>query len=300
MSSSSASDPVSAAAAAANPPLLVDAVATRLLRPDYDAGSLALRPAGSDALLEHLGGQDPEDPRRALLSRLLTARELDELCQRVHGWTDEAEAAADARDGGVGAVVERAFAKSRGKLPTVARVSELLGEEIAARYRAALERCECVTAVSAAMPEPGPGRWTAATAERAVTLVCDVVAAHAEDADAMAAALAAYQRESRARSREQPTGNTSAARAEARQQEARALGFWLPSPDDEQRWLQDPRAVADGNGPVFYRLAQRASQKLAVLRSILQYMPRRRLSEHTLADLPRNIAAMRAYVNRGI
>jgi hypothetical protein len=266
--------------------MLVDLLCRRIVRPDFDRGLVPGRIGSPEDLVAVLG--DGGD----VLRRLLSEAERSEICQRVNSWQDRVETSAGSYEGSSLARILQATPR----FPTLERVDALLGEEMAAMYGKALERIEADRGPYAGFPdERTNGGWSRQSAERAVSLVVDVIAPHGADPDAMAAAYARYMEEHRSQTREKKV--THGADREAKKAAAKSLGIWLPVPSDLRQWEDDPR-TAD-RAAEFQRLTIRTVDKMRIMRSVLQFIPRRKFSNHTVADLSPNVRRMRAYVRDG-
>ena len=80
---------------------------------------------------------------------------------------------------------------------------------------------------------------------------------------------------------------------------ARSLGIWFPYKRDHPEWSHDPRTK--DRSPYFLSLVRVVRDVMAKERCILQYMPKRKLTKKTVADLDRNMTAMQRYlVSRGV
>lgn len=179
------------------------------------------------------------------------------------------------------------------KFPTVERVKILLGEQIAEDYAKALEAIEADPDAFAEFPdEKVSGGWNRHTAERAVSLVTDVIVPYANNPEGMSAAYGRYMEELRAQTSEKR--KTQNASKQARRTAARSLGIWLPLQTDMEQWSKDPRTC--DRAPEFERLVIQVVDKMRILRSVLQYIPRRRFSNRTVADLDNNMERMRNYI----
>jgi hypothetical protein len=264
--------------------MLVDVCCRRIVRPDFDAGYIPGRPSQEDLVK----GYDPSSFAR----RLLTDTEWEDILQRVHTWQDEIDASCVSQ----GARSVATFNKIMGKIsrfPTVEKVRALVGEEAAEQYQEALEEMEKDPTSFATFPsERSSGGWNKQSAERAVALVTDVLVPHVHDPEAMIAAYGRFMDEYRSQQRERKL--THNASKEQRRAAARAMGIWLPMQSDIPRWESDPRTAE--RAPEFEMMVIKVDDKMRILRSVLQYIPRRRFSNHTIDDLDRNMKRLRNYI----
>lgn len=281
---------------------LVELLCRRVIRPDFENGKIPGRMSGVAELVDKYVPQtivtavqeeDREMLRKEILDgfmmKLITDYEWDQVCQRIHAWQDELETNAGSYDR---SSLSKILLKTP-KFPTVDRVRTLLGEEIAEEYKNALEIIESDPDTFAEFPEEKTsGGWNRHTAERAVCLVTDVIAPHAKNPEDMAAAYGKYMEELRSQNREKKV--TQNATKTTRKAAARALGIWLPLQSDTEQWETDPRTC--DKAPDFEKLVMQVVGKMRILRSVLQYIPRRKFSNHTVADMDANMERMRNYM----
>lgn len=281
---------------------LVEVLCRRVVRPDFDSGRIPGRMSGVEELVGRYVPQtivsavmeeDREAIRKEILEgfamRLVTEDEWDQVCQRIHAWQDELETNAGTYDR---SPLSKILLKTP-KFPTVERVRTLLGEEIAEEYKGSLEAMEADPDTFAEFPEERTsGGWNRHTAERAVSLVNDVIVPHAKNPDEMATAYGRYMEELRSQNREKKV--TQNATKVARKAAARALGIWLPLQSDTGQWESDPRTC--DRAPEFENLVMQVVEKMRILRSVLQYIPRRKFSNHTVQDMAANMERMRSYM----
>lgn len=253
--------------------LIVDAVCKRLARTEFDSGALPRSPSGND-LREYLGARMSSD--------FIAEEEWDEVAQRVAAWEEQEESKRG--DSGLTQVLAR-FPR----FPTVERVEELFGKTRAEAYKAALEQA---TEDPAFPDERQAYPWRKFDMDAAVSVVTRVIAPNMGDDAAMVAALAHLVGELRARRRER--ASMDAAELGKRKSVARSLGIWFPMTKDLDAWKADPRTA--GIMPEFIRVMKSVIRRMRLVRSYLQYIPRRRLSARACADLPTNMDRMKAYL----
>lgn len=259
--------------------MLVDILCKRVIRPDFEKGKIP-RIDGVDDAIASVGD---------ITRRLITDSEWMEICQRVHAWQDQVETCSGMYDR---STLFNILQKIR-KFPTVDRVKSLLGEEMAELYSDAMESIEKNPEVFSAFPdERVNGGWNKQTAERAVSLVVDVIAPHGSDPEGLATSYTRYTEEYQSQSREKL--DTYKADKNVRKASARRLGIWLPMTQDLKRWEDDPRTM--DRAAEFQRLAIRVVDKMRIMRSVLQFIPRRRFSNHTVSDLDANMNRMKNYI----
>lgn len=281
---------------------LVDLLCRRVVRPDFDTGRIPGRISGAAELVEKyipltLVSAVCEEDREALRTesvegffmKLITEDEWDQVCQRLHAWQDELETSSGTYDR---SPLSKILMKMP-KFPTIERVRILLGEEISDEYKSALESMEDDPEAFSEFPEEKTsGGWNRHTAERAVSLVTDVIVPHARNPEEMAAAYGKYMEELRSQNREKKV--TQNATKTTRKAAARALGIWLPLQNDTEQWETDPRTC--DRAPEFEKLVMQVVEKMRILRSVLQYIPRRKFSNHTVMDMEANMERMRSYM----
>lgn len=262
---------------------LVDILCKRVVYPNFDKGTVPGRVGGVDDLVSAVG-----DITRVLI----TDSEWTEVCQRVHARQDALETHSGSYEK---SPLSRILEKNS-KFPTTERVTALLGEEMSELYSDAMERIESDPELFAEFPdERTGGGWNKHSAERAVSLVVDVIAPHGDDPEGMAAAYNKFMEEFRSQNRER--GITQNADRDSRKATARSLGIWFPVPGDFKSWESDPRTR--DRAAEFERLSIRVTDKMRIMRSVLQFIPRRRFSNHTVADMEANMARMAAYIRDG-
>lgn len=77
-------------------------------------------------------------------------------------------------------------------------------------------------------------------------------------------------------------------------QRARSLEIWFPYPDQVNIWKHDDRTAP--YYPYFAEMLKQVKQKLKEEHGVLQYIPKRRLTNKTAAALPRNLENMGRYL----
>lgn len=253
---------------------VVNLLCQRLLKPDYDAGTLVRDPQ-IDTLKEMY--------RESAVDRLITDEDWEEACQMVYAWQDQENTQ------GMSAI-QRTLAKFK-RFPTIDRVRASFGDERAEAYRAALEMIENDSSVS--FPdERYSSPWRKFDCDAAVSAVTNVIAPNLNDEQGMSDALAVLLGELRARRRERTVMDK--ATLTSRKKVARSLGIWFPMAKDLDIWREDPRT-----GKYMYLLEPLMSEvmkRMRLVRSYLQYIPRRRLSTRACVDLPKNIRRMQVYL----
>lgn len=253
----------------------------RLIQPDFDTGNLPVD-IHVDALKERYAV--------ALVDRLVRDEEWEAACH----------VACRMRDGEVdrrSAAIQMSDVLARYKrYPTVERVAASLGPERAGAYRAALERVEMDDGYRGLIPDERFGSpWRKPELEAVVSLMVDVVAPHIGDEAGMAAAFEWLVESVRSKRRERAASLTDSTRE--KRALAKSLGIWLPVPGDMERWKTDPRTRDKMRE--FLPIMEEVVRRLRMVRSYLQYIPRRRICDKTISELPENLARMKAYL-RGI
>ena len=281
---------------------MVDILCRRLLKPDFDSGRVSGRvdsmetlhniyiPPTLDTAVLH---DDREHLRRGVLNdifmRLIKPSEMEQAMQRLQSWQDTIDMAHDDFER---STLSRILLKNP-KFPTVQRVKILLGEEMADSYTQALEHMEANPILFAEFPsERVSGGWNRLTAERAVSLVVDVIEPHAEDSDGMAIAYGRFMEEFRSQVREKKL--TTNVKKDERRAAAKALGIWLPTSQDMYKWEIDPRTQE--HAQEFGLLVIKVYDKMRIMRSVLQFIPRRKFATRTVEDLLANMERMRDYI----
>ena len=262
----------------------VELLCGRILRRDFDAGELP-QDVQPETLKQRYCGTG--DAALAFVEALINDVEWSMSCERVAGWQD-----LDRERGKP--VLQRIFARFS-RYPTIDRVSDILGADRASEYRAALETIENDAALSLAFPsERVAYSWRKFDMDAAVTVTTDVLAPNAGDESAMANAYQRLVMELRARRKERASVLMHADDREKRKALVRSLGIWFPLPKDLDQWRTDPRTAP--SMPEFEAIVSRVSDRMKLVRSYLQHVPRRRLSTRTCKDLAANLDRMRAYL----
>ena len=75
---------------------------------------------------------------------------------------------------------------------------------------------------------------------------------------------------------------------------AQSLDIWFPYPDQVDLWKRDGRTAP--YYPYFAEMLRQVKQKLKEEHGVLQYIPKRRLTNKTAAALPRNLENMARYL----
>jgi len=289
---------------------LVDVICSRVVKPDYDIGALPLRPTAQELVDFYTGDssslasafvQEPQQqqeeevlaeksPAASFTKALIKTQEWEEISQRVLMWQDTADARADGCN--IRAVLLKVLGKIK-RFPTLQKVSDLLGEDAAERYKASMETIESNSSMFSEFPEEKTAKgWNQMNCERAVALVTDVISPYGDDPIGMADAYARYMAECRAQAKER--GMVGQTRVDERKAFARSLGIWLPRPTDHRQWRSDPRTRE--NAPEFLQLSEQVFDRMRLARSILQYVRKRKFSEKSVADMEANMIRMRAYL----
>lgn len=209
----------------------------------------------------------------------------DEVLQRVLTWQDQE----DRQEDPPLAKVLKRFTR----FPTVDRVRDVFGAARSEEYRAALEAIECNASTLQLFPaERYAYPWRKFDMDAAVSAVTEVIAPNIDMPENMTESLAKLVGELRARRRER--SSMDSAEPEKRKSIARSLGIWFPMTKDLGAWRTDPRTAP--HMPLFIETMNEVMKRMRLVRSYLQYVPRRRLSARACADLAQNIKRMRAYL----
>lgn len=252
---------------------MVDVLVQRVFRPDFEKGDI-LRDPDIDGLKSKY--------RENAVDRFLTDDEWEDICQHIYAWQDEEES----REEPVYLKILKRFKR----FPTIEKVRSSFGDEKAEEYRAALERIED-TGLS--FPdEKFASPWRKFDLDTAICVVCDVIAPNINDEESMREALNRIMMEIRARRRERSVMDRAS--LAKRKSVARSIGIWFPINKDILKWRIDPRTK--DYMPQVEALMEEVIKRMRLVRSYLQYIPRKRLSTRACADLPMNIERMKAYL----
>ena len=255
---------------------IADLLCSRIVRADFQTGELPRTP-DPNALMEFY--------KERMAYDFIKEEEWEEVCQRVITWQEMEEQQGRP-------VICRILSRFT-KYPPIDRVAEVLGDERASSYRAALETIECDPGISTQFPnERVSYPWRKFDMDAAVSVVTNVIAPNIGDEVGMASAYQQLIGELRARRRERMS--ITAAEFGKRKIVVRALGIWFPITKDLEAWKKDPRTSTIM--PEFLRVMAQVVERMKMVRSYLQHIPRRRLSTRACQDLPANLDRMRAYL----
>jgi hypothetical protein len=253
---------------------------TRVLQRDFESGIVPENPT-VDGLKELY--------RQTAVDEIVIESEWAEALEMVITWRDaRAASAGDTLEGVLGHI----FSKFK-RLPPVERVRDLFGAERAEQYKRALEEAESEPTVMALMPtDRSPYPWKKIDMDAAVTLVVDILTA-TSDSQEMSQLYEDFLGELKARRRER-SNMCATASAKERKQVARDLGIWFPLSKDVELWRKDPRTAPKMQE--FEKLMGLVTSRMRLVRSYLQYIPKRRLSVMACKDLDANMARMKIYL----
>lgn len=263
-------------AAADDRRFLTDLLCKRLVRSDFQSGDLPRDPQVHTIKAYY---------RDRLADELITDEEWEDVCSRVVSWQEQEEEQAKP-------ILSRILSRFN-RFPPIARVAEILGPQRAAVYRAALETIENDMATYSQFPSDFSSYpWRKFDMDAAVSVVAAVIAPHIGDEAGMAAIYHQFVCELRARRRER--SNITSAEFVKRKSVVRALGIWFPITKDIDKWKSDPRTCKIM--PEFLSVMAQVVDRMRLVRSFLQHIPRRRLSTRACADLPTNLNRMKVYL----
>lgn len=252
---------------------IVEVLCRRIFKADFNSGRLPRDPQIDDMKQMY---------RETAVDTFVTEEEWEEICQTIFAWQDED----DTRDE---PALQKILKRFR-RFPTIDKVRTSLGNDRAEQYRASLEHIE-----DAAIEFPNErysSPWRKFDLDAAVSIVCDVLAPNANDEQAMSEALANVLSELRARRRERTVMDKAS--LTRRKAVARSMGIWFPIAKDLHKWRADARTRE--HMPQLELLMEEVVKRMRLVRSYLQYIPRRRLSARACVDLPMNIERMKAYL----
>ena len=256
--------------------LLVDLICRKVVRKDYESGAL------------------PRDPNVDTMRDMYKDRAVwdiigedawEETVQRVLTWQDQEDKRSDP-------AINRVMARFT-RFPTVDRVEGVFDAKRAEEYRTALEAIENDPDARRTFPdERFAYPWRRFDMDAAVSAVVFVIAPNLGDDGSMDEALSHLVGELRARRRERSSMDT--AELCKRKVVARSLGIWFPMTKDMSAWNSDPRTAP--YMAEFTSIMNKVTMRMRLVRSYLQYVPRRRLSARACADLSQNIMRMKTYL----
>ena len=287
------------ASAADDSRAIVNILCKRILKPDFNSGALMVCPDSSSSLASIY-----DNPEMNFISRMIDPQEWEDALFRVQSWRDESELRGSSSNSGKNKSKKRmlsskdamsAILEKHSKFPTIEKAVALLGEDRANEYRNALEMIENDSSAYSRFPdEKISSGWNRHTCERAVSLVVDVIGPNIEsdDPNDMTLAYGRYTRESRVRTREKAVANTGD--RNLKKTAAKALGIWFPFPSDMDKWKLDDRTRR--RYAEFSDVVTRATDKMRIMRTVLQFIPKRKLCNATVADLDANIERIKNYL----
>ena len=255
---------------------IADLMCKRVVHADFQTGELPRNP-------EINGLMDFYKDR--LATDFIKDEEWEELCQRIVTWQEMEEQQSRP-------VMSRILSRFT-KYPTFDRVREVLGEDRAAAYLEGLEIIESHENTASQFPnERISYPWRKFDMDAAVSVVTNVIAPNIDDEINMTAAYEQLVCELRARRRERM--NITGSEFSKRKVVVRALGIWFPITKDLAAWCNDPRTSMIM--PTFLKVMAQVVERMKLVRSYLQHIPRRRLSTRACQDLPANLDRMKAYL----
>ena len=256
--------------------ILTDLLCKRVVRGDFQTGELPRTPDAA-ALVDFY--------KHRLATDFFKEEEWEEVCQRVITWQEMEEQQAKP-------VITRILNRFT-KYPPVERVREVLGDDRAETYKAALETIETDATISSQFPnERVSYPWRKFDMDAAVSVATNVISQNLGDEVGMCSAYQQLVGELRARRRERMS--ITAAEFGKRKLVVRALGIWVPITKDIDAWKRDPRTSTVM--PEFLAVMAQVIERMKLVRSYLQHIPRRRLSTRACQDLPANLERMNAYL----
>lgn len=261
--------------------ILVDIVCRRFLRRDFEAGDIPvdIQPETLKNLYCSKSHSTVQD--------LITEDEWVLACQRIADWQDVVKDVDQP-------ITQRIFARFV-RFPSIERVASSFGEARSSAYRAALETIEDDPALCTVFPFANDKQpWRRFDLDAAVSVVTDILAKHAGDQVSMSAAYEAFVIELRTRRKERVKVAALSSDREKRKALVRSFGIWFPVPKDINIWRSDPRTAP--RMLEFEDLVDRASSRMRLVRSYLQHIPRRRLSNRTVKDFDANINRIQSYL----
>ena len=255
---------------------LVDLLCERVLLPDFNSGVLMGKIETGGQLASIYAGN---------LERLVKPEEWDSASLRVITWQEDLDISSSSIDP-LDKILE-----DNPRFPSVGVVLDLLGIEAADTYRYGLEDIENFHQAYNKFPDERTEKgWNKTTCDRAVSLVVNVISKHLKDPEGMKGAYLEHMNALRTVSVER----RRMLKCEDKRKEAKMLGIWLPMQEDKPKWFSDPRTK--DFAVEFERLAAETMVKMKALRSILQYIPRRKFTSDTVSDVRDNMERMRAYL----
>jgi hypothetical protein len=256
--------------------LVAELLCKRIVKADFQSGELPRDPDTSTLI---------EFYKQRLSVDFIKEEEWDEVCQYVLSWQDMEEQQGRP-------IITRILSRFT-KYPPIDRVCDVLGEDKAATYRTALESIENDQQLSSIFPsEKVSYPWRKFDMDAAVLVVTNVIAPNLGDDAGMTVAYQQLMGELRARRRERSI--ITAAEFNKKKIVVRSLGIWFPITKDIEAWKADIRTR--DIMPEFLTVMGQVVDRMKLVRSYLQHIPRRRLSTRACQDLPANLRRMKAYL----
>lgn len=255
-----------------NSKLIVDMVCDRLVKQSFDYGMIPHDPS-------------VDDIREAVeMQSLLTDEEWESVYDKVMLWQD----ANDNKEKSITQIVLGRFRK----FPTTTQVERVFGERVAMTYKESLENLENETSLwSSIEPLIHYSRWKKTDMDAAIKVITNVL--QCKSVDEMKVAY--INLKSEINQRRKHLSKLSSEVLSRRREFVRKMGIWFPINRDLPRWKSDPRTT-DRYDLMIKRIGQ-VKKKMLLTRSILQYVPKRRLNTKSCIDLDSNILNMERYLN---
>ena len=181
------------------------------------------------------------------------------------------------------------------ELPSYDQVEEKLGTDVAETYLMEREQIEnqpngAEVGIECDFSRTGHGRNFSKPEVEEITMLISILALGERDAS-----IDDYEQHKRMKSRHK---RDKRGRIRQRNQPFidRALGLqiWFPYPDQVDLWRRDMRTAP--YFPYFCQMLDQVKQKLKEENGVLQYIPKRRLTNKTATSLPRNLENMGRYL----
>jgi hypothetical protein len=207
--------------------------------------------------------------------------EWEELYQIVSNWHDiDSQKEKNIMD----VIFDRFY-----RFPTIERVTTVLGEHKGEIYKIALETIESNDIIINLSAYP----WRKFDMDTAANVIIDVISPNIGNDVSMRMAFNRLVSEIKARRREKT--RLLACNSMEKKKVVKDMGIWFPISKDIDRWKSDPRTK--DLMPDFITLMDSVIKRMRIVRSYLQHIPRRRISNKACQDIRNNMERMKKYLN---
>lgn len=230
----------------------------------------------------------PQDIKSIVAPNLATDfikdAEWDITCQMVQSWQD----ADDFKNRQTIDIISARFKH----LPTIVKVDAVFGEDVKLTYEKAIQQIENYPQLFSKFQQTG-GVWRKFDMITRIRLLNNVIIPNLDKSDAeMRESYIAFNAELRARSKERSIIPESS--IAERKLRAKNLGIWFPFKKEYEKWHTNSSTKYKMKR--FDDLRTRTWERMKECRNILQFIPRKRLTPRSCADMEKNMIRMEHYL----